>query len=131
LRIVLDTNVLLAGIATHGLCEGVLAMAFRDHLVVLSEYILNELAEHYVGKFNATEEHAALVLGTFRKRSEIVVPASIPSDAFADTDDLPILGTAVAGQAECVVTGDKRLLELGEYQGIAILSPREFYDRVR
>jgi predicted nucleic acid-binding protein len=42
-----------------------------------------------------------------------------------------VLGTAVAGQADYLVTGDKQLLELGNYQGIPILSPREFYDRVR
>ena len=47
---------LLAGIATCGLCEGILAIAFRDHSVILSEYILDELAEHYVGKFKATEQ---------------------------------------------------------------------------
>jgi putative PIN family toxin of toxin-antitoxin system len=131
LRIVLDTNVLLAGVATHGLCEGVLAMAFRDHSVVLSEYILNELAEHYVGKFKATDEQTSVVLDTFRKQSEIVVPASIAPDVFADADDLPVLGTAFAGQAECLITGDRKLLALANYRGIQILSPREFYDRVR
>jgi predicted nucleic acid-binding protein len=98
---------------------------------VLSEYILNELAEHYVGKFKATDEQTSVVLDTFRKQSEIVVPASIAPDVFADADDLPVLGTAFAGQAECLITGDRKLLALANYRGIQILSPREFYDRVR
>jgi putative PIN family toxin of toxin-antitoxin system len=131
LRVVLDTNVLLAGVATHGICEALLALVFRDHSVVLSEHILNELAEHYVGKFQASAEQAAVVVETFRKHSEIVDPAAISQDAFDDLDDLPVLGTAVAGQADCLITGDKKLLELGNHGGIPIHSPREFYDRVR
>ena len=131
MRVVLDTNVLLAGVATHGICEGLMAICFRDHSVVLSQHILNEFAEHYVGKFKATDLQAALVADTLRQHSEIVVPALIPQDAFGDEDDLPVLGTAVAGQADCLVTGDKQLLELGAFQGIPILSPREFYDRIR
>lgn len=131
MRIVLDTNVLLAGVATHGICEGLLAICFRDHSVVLSDHILDELAEHYGGKFKASDEQAALVVDTLRKHSEIVEPAPISQDVFGDVDDLPVLGTAVAGQADYLVTGDKQLLELGSHQGIPILSPREFYDRIR
>lgn len=131
MRVVLDTNVLLAGVATHGICEGLLALSFRDHSVVLSDYILDEFVEHYVGKFKATHRQAALVAATFRKHSEIVVPAPISADVLDDVDDLPVLGTAVAGQADCLVTGDKQLLELGHYQEIPILSPRAFYDQIR
>jgi putative PIN family toxin of toxin-antitoxin system len=130
-KVVLDTNVLLAGVATHGICEGLLTLAFRDHSVVLSEHILDKLVEHYVGKFKATHDEAALVADTLRKHSEIVVPTAVSPDAFSDADDLPVLGTAIAGRADGLVTGDKKLLELGNYQGIPILSPREFYDRIR
>ena len=131
MRVVLDTNVLLAGIATHGICEGLVTLAFRDHTVVLSEHILSEVAEHYVGKFKATAEQASLVVDTFRRNSEVVVPAPVASDVLADADDLPVLGTAFAGQADCLVTGDKELQGLGNYRGIPIQSPREFYERVR
>lgn len=131
MRVVLDTNVLLAGIATHGICEGLVALAYRDHSVVLSEHVLNELAEHYVGKFKASGEQVSLVVETLRKYCEIVEPAPVSPDAFGDVDDLPVLGTAVAGRADALITGDKKLLELGNYQGIPILSPREFYERIR
>ncbi len=131
MRVVLDTNVLLAGLATHGLCEQLVMLTFRDHVVVLSEHILGEVAKHYVGKFKATEEQAAHVVAVLRSQGEIVEPTTVPTEACADTDDLPVLGTAVAGKAECLVTGDQELLELGSYEGIPVLSPRAFYDRVR
>lgn len=131
MRVVLDTNVLLAGIATHGICEGLLALCFRDHSVVLSDHILDELAEHYVGRFKASHDQAALVVDTLRKQSENVVPAPVAEDVIRDTDDLPVLGTALAGRADYLVTGDKQLQALGNHQGILILSPREFYDLIR
>jgi len=130
-RVVLDTNVLLAGIATHGICEGLLALCFRDHSVVLSDHILDELAEHYVGRFKASHDQAALVVDTLRKQSENVVPAPVAENVIRDTDDLPVLGTALAGRADYLVTGDKQLQALGNHQGILILSPREFYDFIR
>ena len=113
------------------MCEGLLTLCYRDHTVVLSEHILGELHEHYVGKFKATDEQAALVVGALRKRSEVVVPVAIPSAAFMDADDLPVLGTAIPGQVDYLVTGDKQLQELGQYQKIPIVSPRQFYELLR
>lgn len=131
MRVVLDTNVLLAGVATHGICEGLVALSFRDHTVVLSDHILDEFVEHYVGKFRASREQATVVAETLRRNSEIVVPVDVSHDAVGDVDDLPVLGTAVAGRADCLITGDKQLLDLESYHGISILSPRQFYERLR
>lgn len=131
MRVVLDTNVLLAGVATHGLCEALLTLCYRSHDVILSEHILGEVAEHYESKFKAAPDQVVLVVAALRAQSEVVTPADVPGDAFKDRDDLPVLGTAIAGHAECIITGDRDLLELAEYQGVLILSPRAFYDRVR
>jgi len=49
-RVVLDTNVLLAAIATHGLCQALVTLVYRDHVVVLSEHILAEVAKHHRGE---------------------------------------------------------------------------------
>lgn len=131
MRVVLDTNVLLAGLATHGLCEQLVMLAFRDDAVVLSEHILGEVARHYVGKFKASAEQASHVVAVLRSQAEMIEPAAVPAEACDDADDLPVLGTAVAANADCLVTGDQGLLELNSYKGIPILSPRAFYDRIR
>jgi putative PIN family toxin of toxin-antitoxin system len=130
-RIVLDTNVLLAGFATHGLCEAMLTLVYRDHTVILSEHILDEVARHYRGTFKATKDQAETAVAFLRSNSEMVEPAAVPRGTLRDKDDLPILGTAVAGTAACLVTGDRELLALGRFQGVDILSPRMLYDRLR
>ncbi len=40
-------------------------------------------------------------------------------------DDL-ILATAVSARADYLVTGDRQLLALGTFQGVQIVSPRDF-----
>jgi uncharacterized protein len=45
--------------------------------------------------------------------------------------DDQVLGAALEGRADVVVTGDVDLLALEEYEGIAILAPREFLDLLK
>jgi putative PIN family toxin of toxin-antitoxin system len=130
-RVVLDTNVLLAAIATHGLCQALVTLVFRDHAVILSEHILGEVAKHYRGKFKATKRQADAAVAILRANGELVEPVTVPLGTVRDKDDLPVLGTAVAGSAAVLVTGDQELLALRLFRGVAILSPRDFYERLR
>ena len=131
MRVVLDTNVLLAAIATHGLCQALVTLIFRDHAVILSDHILGEVAKHYRGKFKATKRQAEAAIDVLRAHAELVEPVTVPLGTVRDKDDLRVLGTAVAGSAAVLVTGDQELLALGLFRGVAILSPRDFYDRLR
>lgn len=131
MRVVLDTNVLLAAIATHGLCQALVTLVFRDHVVILSEHILGEFAKHDRGKFKATKRQADAAVAVLRANGEIVEPVAVPPGTVRDKDDLPVLGTAIAGSVAVLVTGDQELITLGLYRGVAILSPRDFYERLR
>jgi uncharacterized protein len=46
----------------------------------------------------------------------------------SDPNDDPILGTAISAQASCLVSGDTSVLGVGQFQGIAIVTARQFYD---
>jgi predicted nucleic acid-binding protein len=56
-----------------------------------------------------------------------VAPAEILDETGADAEDVPVLGTAVSGSCHCLVTGDKKLLEIGTIQGIPIIRPTQFW----
>lgn len=133
MRVVLDTNVLLSAAFFPGVCEKLLAHCFLTPSVqlVLSEHILSEFVEHGLGKLHGTTDRIDPAIAELRQRCRIVTPSAVPADTIGDADDLPVLGTAIAGQADCLVTGDKELLHLGSFHSIAILSPRAFYDRLR
>ncbi|HNW94089.1 MAG TPA: hypothetical protein PKM88_14365, partial [bacterium] len=59
---------------------------------------------------------------------EIVQPIIVPVGDCADEKDLPVLGTAVAAQTQYLITGDGHLLDLAEYRGVFIVTPRAFYE---
>jgi predicted nucleic acid-binding protein len=59
---------------------------------------------------------------------KVVIPQTLPQPVCRDPDDDQIIGAALAGNAEYVVTGDKDLLVLQTFQGINIISPRDFLD---
>ena len=59
------------------------------------------------------------------KATSTVITHEVHGVATHPEDDL-ILATAVCGQAEYLVTGDRKLLDLGTYEEVKIVSPREF-----
>ena len=131
MRITFDTNVLLAAFATRGLCEALFCVCVQANEIVVSEYILDELEEHLCGKIKMPAKQNREIRKLLRETCEIVEPASIVVDGLRDKDDLPVLGTAVAGKVEALVTGDAELLGLGEIRGVPIVSPRQLYERLR
>ena len=80
-----------------------------------------------MSKFRHTSAQAAERLNLIGMDAEMVQPAEVPPDACRDPEDLPILGTAVAGRAERLVTGDQDLLVLGAFRGCVIQTPRDFW----
>ncbi|MBI3360719.1 MAG: putative toxin-antitoxin system toxin component, PIN family [Chloroflexi bacterium] len=48
----------------------------------------------------------------------------------ADPDDNVVIACAVTGKADYIVTGDHHLLDLNEYAGVKIMTPRAFADQV-
>jgi uncharacterized protein len=47
-----------------------------------------------------------------------------------DPDDDRVLECAIAGRADFIVSGDRHLLKLGSYDGVSILTVRNFLDRI-
>jgi putative PIN family toxin of toxin-antitoxin system len=68
------------------------------------------------------------LLKAYRERATLVRPQARSRPVCRDRDDDKVLETAVAGQADIILTGDRDLLVLGEYKGIRILSPRQFVE---
>lgn len=130
MKIVLDTNVLLAAFAARGLCEAVYEACLIHHEIVLSEHILGELRRHLPRVLKVSAEHADQVVTAIRGQATMVTPAPVPKDACRDVHDLPVLGTLVAGNADCLVTGDDDLLALVQFHGKPILSPRGLHSLI-
>ncbi len=101
----------------QGRCAAVVSPA------LLAEYheTLEELRLDYL-KIKPVEWVAALT-----ESSELVFPTDRATGATPNPADEMVLECALAGEADYIVSGDKKhLLPLREFQGIRIVSPAEF-----
>jgi len=128
MRIVLDTNVFISGIFFTGPPYQILE-AWRDGRVQLlvSPSILDEyqrIGAELALKFRDVDLKPFLDLLTVQ--AEIVLAPTFPPVIQDDPSDDKFLEAAVAGKASYIISGDKHLLKLSEFQGIQILKPRDF-----
>ncbi|MFA7237959.1 MAG: putative toxin-antitoxin system toxin component, PIN family, partial [Phycisphaeraceae bacterium] len=100
MRVVLDTNVLLAAFGFRGICRAVVDVCFDAHELVLSEHILGEVAHHLRDKFGHTADEARQRVAILRDHSHIVTPVEVAADVCRDPNDLPVLGTLAVGHAD-------------------------------
>lgn len=128
MKVVLDSNVLIAAFAARGLCESLFELCLERHEIVSSAPLLAEVREKLGSKIKLPKETIDEILGFLERHTSTVVPADVPADACADPDDLMVLGTAKAGDASYLVTGDGDLLALETYEGIEIATPRRFWE---
>lgn len=130
MRIVLDSSVLLAAyISRAGVCAALLEDVLMSHELFISEFIRDEVARKLREKFRFTAESIHSIERFLMKAATCIEPTDLPLDACRDPADIPILGTAVASQADFLITVDKDLLALAKFGDIAIIKPGEFWNR--
>ncbi len=90
------------------------------------QFHLRRMRGHLVQKFEYRYQEASEAIALLTTQVEIVILKLLDHPVCRDPDDDQILSTANAGQAECIVTGDKDLLVLQRYKGIEIVSSGNF-----
>lgn len=127
MSVVFDTNVIVAALLTNGLCHECFRRAVRRRLLVSSPALLHELESTLHRKFVMTAATDGF-LNTFRAQVRMVDPVALPAPVCRDADDDLVLATAVAAGAGRIVTGDRDLLVIGTYEGVRLVSPRQFLE---
>ena len=126
MRVFLDTNVLVSALATRGLCTELFEVVLQSHRLLTAEAVLSEIERILPEKLGQSASVTAAFVG-FLRAEGLVVAGHPPFPSLPDPDDEPILGAALAGEAEVFVTGDKALLTLGQVEGLPVVSPRRFW----
>ena len=142
LAITLDTNVLVSGIIlSHGNPSSILALWKKGVFTfVLSSEIFEELTEtlqrlKIAKRYDISFERIKNITKLLEKKSRIVPTSPISSAIpLRDQKDAVILGTALSGQADYLVTGDKDLLVLhgdSHIGNLYIVTPKQFLDSMQ
>ena len=131
MKIVLDTNVIVAAFATRGLSHLILRRCLEKHELILSPYILQELEAAFIRKLNMPMEKVRLNIDSLVKACSLRDASPANSSVCRDPEDLNILGLALHSEADIIVSGDEDLLIIQSFQGIPIRSPRQFWELER
>lgn len=135
LRAVLDTNVLVSGLVTesgppHRLLNAWLEGRF---VLVTSLYLVEELTHvltypRIAQRLRLGDGEVEGILAALLSQAEVTAGRLCLPGVTRDPKDDPVVACAQEGKADCIVSGDQDLLVLGEYEGIRVVTPRQFVE---
>jgi putative PIN family toxin of toxin-antitoxin system len=127
-KVVFDTNVLVAAFLSEGICAKLLGRARkRQFELVTCPFILEEFETVMKKKFKASSAEVHEALELVDEATQIKVhPKKLVNGVCRDGDDDNVLDCVLAARANFLVTGDADLLILGSHGGTQIVTPRDF-----
>lgn len=126
IKAVFDTNILISSIFWRGPPYELMKKVIRGEILLFTSLpIINELRGVLIREFNVpmegVEEHVDIIVSN----SVMISPPEKLEVIAADETDNRILECAVSGKADYIVSGDKHLLNLQEYEGIKVVKAAE------
>lgn len=135
MRVFLDSNVIVSGIAFRGIEHEILRFTFlpgSDFVISedVKDEVLRVLREEFPRLRAEAEEIVSLV------RAEVVPRRSYEArlrdfPRLRDAKDAHVLAAALAAGCDVIATGDKDLLVLGEVEGVRIVRPARVLQELR
>ena len=133
MRLVLDTNIYVSNLISE---KGNPAKIVRwwlegEYDVLVTQPIIDEILrvtdyERIKKKYAKVRENRLEYVALIAEQALWTEPRQRLDVVVSDESDNRYVECAVAGGAQYIVTGDEHLLELGEYEGIRLLSPAAF-----
>jgi putative PIN family toxin of toxin-antitoxin system len=130
-RIFLDTNVLISAFATRGISADLVRFILTAHELLTGEVNLDELRRVLRDRFQTPADVIDRLEQQLRDQTIVPRPEHPSELPIRDPDDRWVLASAIAGQANLLVTGDEDLLSITDPAPLPIVSPRGCWERLR
>lgn len=133
-RVVLDTNVVVSACFWRGPCWQCLeAWAEGEFTALISPAMLVEYSEVFERlRLKYPQKPCVDWVSALTDDAELIFPAVKFPNVFQDPDDAIFAEVAVAGEADCLVSGDKAHIQVvGEIRGIPVVSPMRFLEMLK
>ena len=124
---VLDTNVLVAAVATRGMCAQLFEHVLANHMFAIDSNLTGEVQRVLRDKIRVPADRVADFVKLLHGHASVLDPKPLTAPACRDPDDDRVLALCRAFEAEVLVTGDADLLVLDPWEGLRIVSPRDFW----
>jgi putative PIN family toxin of toxin-antitoxin system len=127
-----DTNIYISALNFGGRPLQFLELARAGAIrLAISDDILSEVRRVLQDKFGWVPERVEMAAAELESFTERVRPTQRLQVVGADPDDDRIVECAMASRSSVIVSGDKHLLSLGQYEGIPVMRVGDFLDRPR
>lgn len=127
MAVTFDTNILLSSTLWHGsVAQKLLFDLIQNNSSIYSSTkILSEYQEVLRRDFAFSDDEVSEIMEKVFSFVTLVDPAVSVDAVKDDPDDNAIIECAVESRSQYIITYDKHLLRLREYQGIRIIKPEE------
>jgi putative PIN family toxin of toxin-antitoxin system len=130
MRVFLDTNVIVSAVTTRGLCADIFRAVLADHELVTCSKVLQEVARILHTKFSVPDSLISEYVELIRQDAILAEAKETPDVHIKDVDDIEIIGAAISGKVDVMVTGDRELQDIKSMRRLRIVSPRAFWEEL-
>ena len=116
--------------ATRGLCAELYERLLSESEVYIGEPVVAEVLDIIHRKFRAGKELLAKVEAELHLLEIVPAQPAAPKLPIKDREDPWIIACALAGKADCFVTGDAELLGVGEGKNLPIFLTRVWWGKI-
>jgi putative PIN family toxin of toxin-antitoxin system len=128
MKILFDTNVLVAAFLRGGSSYDVIEQAIHEHEIYYTTFIIGEFRRVFKDKFHYTASVVNEFVVFIKKFFIEGVTAITIENICRDSDDDQVLADATINKIALIITGDKDLLDLKTHKGIRIIHPNEYWN---
>lgn len=128
MRILFDTNVLVAAFLRGGSSYDVIEQAIHEHEIYYTTFIIGEFRRVFKNKFhypNSIINEFAVFIEEFFIEG---ITADVIENICRDSDDDQVLADGIINGINVIITGDKDLLDLKTHKGIRIIHPNKYWN---
>lgn len=132
-KVVIDTNIFVSSLIKKDSIPARLIQLWRENtfLIIISVQMLEEIKRvlhypHIKNKYKLTDEEINLAIATIEKDAIVLVDVLELDVIKEDPDDNKVLACALEVRADYIISGDKHLLTLEQYENIPIIRVKEY-----
>lgn len=127
MKVVADTNILIASVFWNGTPYQIVQMALDGHVeIFISRETLREVRKVLNKEFHLNEQEIDDISRGLLLCCTLIDPTEIPPVVKRDPKDDHVIACAISARVECIITRDKDILDLKQYQSVKFMTPEEF-----
>jgi putative PIN family toxin of toxin-antitoxin system len=131
MKVVCDTNVIIASFAARGLCHAVFELCLDRSEIIVSSFLIKEVETNLAKKLKLPHKLIREITEFLSEEAGTIEIDDIPRNVCKDPADARVLALVQKSEAGYLITGDKELLAMKKIGSSKILSPRQFWETAK